>query len=137
MHIKSFWAQIYTNIYIYFTRGNNCINTVSKIIPDTTNILECLKEIYMPASTSEKWNTILDRFQELWNLINCMDAIDIRIQTILVLDSSNFNYIIFNYNSLVIIVISYECDADGIFTTIDVGQTGRNNDGVFRACHLG
>jgi len=30
------------------------------------------------------------------------------------------------------------CDADGIFTTIDVGQAGRNSDGgVFRACRLG
>jgi len=30
------------------------------------------------------------------------------------------------------------CDADGIFTTIDVGQAGRNADaGVFRACRLG
>jgi len=62
----------FSALAFYFARGNN---TVSKIVADTTkNIWECLKDLYMPVPTAEKWKTIAGRFQDLWNLPNCIGA---------------------------------------------------------------
>ncbi|KAL4153123.1 hypothetical protein QTP88_000956 [Uroleucon formosanum] len=66
-------------------------------------------------------------------IYGAIDGKHIRIQKIPKSGSSNFNYK--SYHSLVLMA---SCDADGIFTTIDVGPAGRNSDGgVFRACRLG
>lgn len=67
---------------------------------------------------------------------NCIGSIDgkhVRIQKFKNAGSSNFNYK--GYHSVHIMACA---DADGCFTTIDVGDLGRNSDGgVFRSSRLG
>jgi len=68
----------------------------------------------------------------LWNLPNCVGAIDgkhVRIEKFANSGSSNFNYK--SYHSTVLLAC---CDADGLFTMIETGYAGRNSDGgIFRA----
>jgi hypothetical protein len=39
-------------------------------------IWECLHQEYMPAPHEEGWGTIAHRFNQLWNLPNCVGEID-------------------------------------------------------------
>jgi hypothetical protein len=86
----------------------------------------------MPAPNKELWKSIADRYQELWNIPNCLGSIDgehIRIQRIPGSRSDNYNYK--SYHSLVLMA---RCDADGNFTMIETGYAGRNSNGrIFRA----
>lgn len=71
-------------------------------------------------------------FYLLWNLPNCLGAIDgkhIRIENLPKSGSTNFNYK--SYHSIVLMAC---CDADGLFTLVETGYAGRNSDdGMFRA----
>lgn len=86
----------------------------------------------MPIPDEEQWKTISQRFYSLWNLPNCLGALDgkhIRIEKLPGTGSTNFNYK--QYHSIVLMACS---DADGIFTIIEIGYAGRNSDGgIFRA----
>jgi hypothetical protein len=93
----------------------------------TKLIWELLKDSYMPTPTEENWKLIAQRFYSLWNLPNCLGALDgkhIRIEKLPGSGSSNFNYKM--YHSIVLFACS---DADGFFTTIETGYAGRNSDG--------
>lgn len=89
----------------------------------------------MKIPSLEKWKEIANRFYDLWNLPNCLGAIDgkhIRIQKLPNSGSTNYNYK--QYHSIVLLAA---CDADGLFTIIQTGFAGRNNDGgIFRASNL-
>lgn len=88
----------------------------------------------LPSTT--EWLEISDRFQELWNIPNCIGAVDgkhVRIKKIPNSGSTNYNYK--GYNSSILMAA---CDADACFTMIEVGYAGRNSDGgVFRASRMG
>lgn len=90
----------------------------------------------MPTPTKEIWKRNAQRYQELWNLPNCVAAIDgkhIRAKKFDNSGSSNFNYKC--YFSMILMAAA---DADSLFTTIDVGDLGRNSDAaVFKASHIG
>lgn len=89
----------------------------------------------MPCPSSNQWKAIAQRFQTLWNLPNCIGALDgkhIRIEKLPNSGSTNFNYK--SYHSIVLLGC---CDADGIFTMIETGYAGRNSDGgIFRASKM-
>lgn len=113
-----------------FARGD-C--TVSKIVAETTPVIwEILKDDYMPIPSIQAWKNIANRFYELWNIPNCLGAIDgkhIRIKKLPNSGSTNYNYK--QYHSIVLMACS---DADGLFTMIETGFAGRNSDGgIFRA----
>lgn len=100
---------------------------------ETTAIIwDVLKEEYLPIPDMEQWKKIAERFGLLWNLPNCLGAIDgkhIRIEKLPNSGSTNFNYK--SYHSIVLMAC---CDADGLFTLIETGYAGRNSDGgIFRA----
>jgi hypothetical protein len=38
--------------------------------------LKMLQEEYMPVPNKEQWKSIADRYQELWNIPNCLGSID-------------------------------------------------------------
>lgn len=90
----------------------------------------------MPIPNRNQWNTIAGRYQELWNLPNCVGSIDgkhIRIQKMPKTGSENFNYK--SFHSIVLMACS---DADGNFIMIETGYAGRNSDGgVFKASRMG
>lgn len=109
---------------------------MSIIIKETTEVIwNALKEeMLMP--NAEKWKSIASRFLEVWQLPNCLGAIDgkhIRIQKFPNSGSTNYNYK--DFHSIVLLGC---CDADGFFTMIDCGFAGRNSDGgIFRVSTLG
>ncbi|XP_071054097.1 uncharacterized protein [Onthophagus taurus] len=124
----------FTALSLYFQRGER---TVGSIVEQTTKaIWNVLKEPYMSLPNTEKWKQIASRFFELWQLPNCLGAIDgkhIRIQKYPNSGSTNFNYK--NYHSVVLFGC---CDAEGLFTTIECGYAGRNSDGgIFRVSTFG
>lgn len=89
----------------------------------------------MAIPTTEKWKDISNRFYELWNIPNCLGAMDgkhVRIQKLPNSGSTNYNYK--GYHSIILFAV---CDADGLFTMIDTGYAGRNSDGgVFQASSI-
>lgn len=81
----------------------------------------------MPNPTKKQWLKVADRYWELWNLPNCVGAIDgkhIKIKAPPNSGSSFYNYK--GYFSIVLMAVS---DADGLFLSVDIGEYGRNSDG--------
>ncbi|KAJ8963517.1 hypothetical protein NQ314_005572 [Rhamnusium bicolor] len=90
----------------------------------------------MPVPTEIDWRKNAERFYELWDLPNCLGSIDGKHFRIKKLSKTGSCY--YNYKGFFSIVLMACADADGIFTTIDVGAAGRNIDGaVFRASAIG
>lgn len=113
----------------YFARGES---TIGAIVKDTTKVIwNVLQELYMPVPTGNQWKCIADQFDTLWNLPNCLGALDgkhIRIEKFPNTGSENFNYK--HFHSVILLGC---CDADGTFSMIEPGYAGRNSDGgVFK-----
>lgn len=119
---------------MYFLRGES---TVRMIVAETSRaICACLQETYMPKPNKEKWRKVADRFLELWNIPNCIGAIDGKHFKIKCPPKSGSAF--YNYKQYFSVVLMACVDADGLFLTIDVGDYGRNSDGrVFRRSSLG
>ena len=98
------------------------------IVHETTQLIwRELNQTYMPLPNEEQWKRISKRFNTVWNLPNCLGALDgkhIRIEKLPGTGSTNYNYK--QYHSIVLLACS---DADGLFTTIETGYAGRNSDG--------
>eukprot|EP00102_Acyrthosiphon_pisum_P013681 XP_008183357.2 PREDICTED: uncharacterized protein LOC103309529 [Acyrthosiphon pisum] len=121
-------------ISYYFLRGET---TVRNIVETTSESLwSVLQPLYMPVPTKESWTNVAERYQELWNLPNCVGSIDgkhIRIKA-----PANSGSAFYNYKGFFSIVLMATADADGKFITIDVGEYGRNSDGrVLKECAFG
>lgn len=117
---------------LHFARDS----TISNIIAETTEaIWQPLVDKYMPIPNIQGWINITNRFKELWNIPNCLGAIDekhVRIQKLPNSGLTSYNYK--DYHSIVLMACS---DADGLFTMIETGFAGRNSDGgIFRASAL-
>lgn len=89
----------------------------------------------MPKPDTNKWKSVAQRFNALWNLPNCIGSIDgkhIRIQA-----PPNSGSAYYNYKEYFSIVLLGVVDADGLFLTVDVGEYGRNSDGrAFKESNL-
>nr|XP_023011716.1 uncharacterized protein LOC111502002 isoform X2 [Leptinotarsa decemlineata] len=67
-------GETFMSVSLYFARGES---TVRKIIKESTEIIwNALKDIYMTIPTREQFKHIADRFELLWNLPNCIGALD-------------------------------------------------------------
>lgn len=119
---------------MYFLRGET---TTKNIIAETSQaIWDSLQEVYMPKPTKEKWESVSDRFFELWNIPNCIGAIDGKHFKIKCPPNTGSAY--YNYKQYFRVFLMACVDADGLFNTVDVGDYGRNSDGrVFQRCLLG
>ncbi|KAJ8952676.1 hypothetical protein NQ318_020991 [Aromia moschata] len=124
----------YRALTYYFMRG---LTTISNIIATTTEaIWTVLQPKYMSTPTPEKWTSIADRYYTLWNIPNCLGSLDGKHFRIKRLPKTGSTF--YNYKGYFSIVLMACADADGLFTTIDVGEIGRNSDGaVFRTSNLG
>ncbi|XP_050301464.1 uncharacterized protein LOC126739712 [Anthonomus grandis grandis] len=117
-----------------FMRGDSTIGQLVEEVCD--NIWSSLQMECMPFPSELQWIEKAERFDELWNLPNCIGSIDgkhIRIYCPAKTGSAFHNYK--SYFSLQLLAIA---DADSNFTAIDVGDYGRNGDGaVFKNSSIG
>lgn len=102
--------------------------TVSSIINETCiAIWEALREKYLrPPSLPEEWKEISEEFLNLWNFPHCIGAIDgkhIAIQCPI-----NSGSLYHNYKGFFSIVLMAICDAHYVFTFVNIGDFGSNND---------
>lgn len=113
-------------------------STISSIVSETCSaIWTCLKEQYLcPPRTSTEWKKIAKDFHEMWNLPHCIGAIDgkhIRMKAPI-----NSGSLYYNYKGFFSIVLMAICDARYVFSFVDIGDYGSNNDsGVFRKSTIG
>lgn len=103
-------------------------STAHMIVKETCTVLaNILMPIYMKPPTKVKWEKICADFLTLWNLPNCVGAIDgkhIRIQA-----PPNSGSMYFNYKKTFRVVLMAVCDARYRFTLFEVDAYGSDSDG--------
>ena len=102
--------------------------TVLKIIKETcTAIWHCLNHEYLQLpQSSNQWKRIADDFEELWGFPHCLSAGDGRHVVIDCPRKSGSTY--YNYKVTFSILLLAYCDAKCLFTLVDIGQYGSQND---------
>lgn len=117
-----------------FFRG---VTTISVVVQEGCQaIWTVLQPLFMPVPDITQWEIIAKRYEELWNLPNCIGSIDGKHIRIRSFDHSGSNN--YNYKNFFSTVLMASADADGLFISIDIGYPGRNNDaGVFHSSSLG
>lgn len=113
-------------------------STVHKILVETAiAIWEALHEQYVPVpSNADEWQAVSSDFGTLWQMPNCLGAIDgkhVKVQC-----PANSGSLYFNYKGWFSVVLLAVCDAHCRFTLIEVGAEGRQSDsGVFSMSEFG
>lgn len=110
---------------------------MAEIVVETCDVIcNTLSSQYMPFPTEDMWVATAKRYQEKWQMPNCIGALDgkhIRIRKPANTGSTYYNYL--GHFSIVLMAVS---DADGMFSVVNVGDYGRNSDGgVLRHSPLG
>ncbi|XP_011345751.1 protein ALP1-like [Ooceraea biroi] len=102
-------------------------STSYKVVIETCNaIWQCLRGIYLKPPSQEEWENIEKGFYNRWDFPNCVGALDgkhIRVQCPPNSDSAYYNYK--GYYSMVLVAT---CDANYVFTFIDIGDYGSLSD---------
>ncbi|XP_049451175.1 uncharacterized protein LOC125900317 [Epinephelus fuscoguttatus] len=122
----------------YLATGDSCasiassycvgVSTVATTVPSVaTAIRESLVGEYMPFPKKDDWRDIAKEFQQRWNFLNCVGAIDGKHVVIQALASSGSQF--YNYKGTFSIVLLAVVDARYRFRVVDVGAYGRNSDG--------
>ncbi|KYN06577.1 Putative nuclease HARBI1 [Cyphomyrmex costatus] len=114
------------------------LTTISNIIEETCHIIwTCLQKEVLPSYLNEEnWLNISNDFENKWNFNHCIGAIDGKHVLIQCPDNAGSAY--FNYKHSHSIVLLGICDANYIFTFVDIGSYGRRSDGgIFRDSLVG
>lgn len=103
-------------------------STICNIIREVCNALwDCLSPLYLKALTEEHWVKISQDYYNLWQLPNCLGAIDGK--HVVVRAPANSGSLYYNYKKDYSIVLFAVCDAKYFFTVVDVGAYGAQSDG--------
>nr|CAB3263116.1 uncharacterized protein LOC101243083 [Phallusia mammillata] len=102
---------------------------IGRIIPETCaaiwNILQ--PQVLVPPSSHNHWRDIAKEFERKWQFPMCIGSIDgkhVAIQKPAKQGSEFYNYK--HYHSIVLMGV---CDANYIFTMVDIGDSGHHSDG--------
>lgn len=106
--------------------------TASNIISETCAVIwNELRKIYFPKRCGEDWRKISKNFYEIWNLPNCIGALDGKHVQFKCPNKSGTLY--FNYKKTFSIHLMALCDGNYNFLEVDVGGFGSQNDaGVYK-----
>lgn len=126
-------GQSFRSLAFSFRMG---VTTVSKIIAEVVQVIwEVLQPQHMKIPDENDFKRIADDFYKLWNFPNCMGTIDGKHVKIFCPEHSGSMY--FNYKKHFSIVLQGLVDANYKFTSIDVGNYGKQSDGgTFRSSGL-
>ena len=113
--------------------------TVGRIIRETCEALWSAlqaKGFLKVPNEQNTWKEISHRFEEMWNFLHCIGAIDGKHVVMLAPANSGSEW--FNYKKTHSIVLLAICTADYEFTLVDIGDAGRQSDGgVYSNSKLG
>lgn len=97
------------------------------IIETTVSIWEVLHKLVFMEPNEENWKKVASEFQSKRNFPNCFGAIDGKHIAMQAPNNSGSEF--FNYKSIYSIVLLGLCDANYVFTFVDIGASGRQSDG--------
>lgn len=118
-------------------------SAVCKIIYDKCRApWEVLQPIYMPQQTEDQWKRVEEKYWQIWNYPNCIDALDgkhcVFEKPPITGSMYLLTYFPCNYKKEFSIVLLALVDADYKFISVDIGAYGTNSDGgVFKSSSLG